>query len=370
MEMQNKFTSEEEWFERIFGFKEVPQEVPSQIECIEEKDGAILRSKVNNKSFKAGNFQVRNVSSFNYLVFKPRKKGKFNIIKGNGFTSKYYELIDVLENEGLPENDGATYLAASHFNCKHTIPGNKVTNYALIKTQGPYCSLGSGPAIVYFNYFYKHPTGKEGQFTDEVELLSATPITVKHGLPQIHEADSESLEKLNFDWQNPDNYPIGVHRNCQLTMSRNSEGFYLINDSDDRIVHLVFASAFDFYRLVTYNDFTRMISENMLAAEYRGAILAAWENSLLFPGRKGSNKLYLTLLGCGSLSNPPDLIAGAIEKNIDLIIESGLDVYLVCFTKESFKSIKKIIKKYVRKTGGKVISADSKGKKRKPRVDK
>ncbi|KAH0790870.1 hypothetical protein GPJ56_005291 [Histomonas meleagridis] len=360
--MQNsQFSTGREWFERLFGIREDPLHAYDSFECTEEKDTAILHSKANNKTFKAGNFQVRNVSSFNHLLSNPRNGGKLFLIKGNGSMSKHFELIDVLENQGLPENDGATYLAASNFNCLEFVGAGQsaqdgVTNYVYDQTQGPYCSLGSGPAIVYRNYFVKHPTGEIGQFTREVELLSKTPITVVHGYPKIYE--TKSLEKIDFDWTNPDNYPVGVHRNCQLTMSRNRDGFYFIDEKEDRIVHHIFAAAFNFAGTVVYNKFTQMVSKNMLAAEYRGAILGAWENSLMFPNRKGSNKLYLTLLGGGVFNNPHEIIYGAIKENIDLIIMSGLDVYVVCFSPRDFSEVNGVLGEYVEKTGGKIIETN------------
>ncbi|KAH0801177.1 uncharacterized protein GO595_005772 [Histomonas meleagridis] len=358
--MENKTFPPHEWFEKLFGFKEDVSKIYDNIECIEHDDAAVLRSKINGKEYKAGNFQVRTVSSFKNLLDQPRNGGKLHLIKGDSHLSKHFELIDVLQNQGLPENDGASYLAASNFNCLEFVSPyqtahNGVTRYVYDGTQGPYCSLGSGPAIVYRNYFVKQPNGNVGQLETEIELLARTPFEVSHGYPLIY--DTTAFESSNFDWSNPDNYPVGVHRNCQITTSQTKKGeFYLVEEG--RIVHHIFAAAFNFVTTVRKNEFTLMVAKRLLSSEYRAAILAAWENSILFPGRPGSNKLYLTLLGGGVFRNPFDLICGAIEENMDVIKMSGLDVYVVCFSTSIFEEVNSFLGKCVEETDGSIIDAN------------
>ncbi|KAH0792880.1 hypothetical protein GPJ56_003144 [Histomonas meleagridis] len=308
--MENKTFPPHEWFEKLFGFKEDVSKIYDNIECIEHDDAAVLRSKINGKEYKAGNFQVRTVSSFKNLLDQPRNGGKLHLIKGDSHLSKHFELIDVLQNQGLPENDGASYLAASNFNCLEFVSPyqtahNGVTRYVYDGTQGPYCSLGSGPAIVYRNYFVKQPNGNVGQLETEI---------TKKG------------------------------------------EFYLVEEG--RIVHHIFAAAFNFVTTVRKNEFTLMVAKRLLSSEYRAAILAAWENSILFPGRPGSNKLYLTLLGGGVFRNPFDLICGAIEENMDVIKMSGLDVYVVCFSTSIFEEVNSFLGKCVEETDGSIIDAN------------
>lgn len=97
------------------------------------------------------------------------------------------------------------------------------------------------------------------------------------------------------------------------------------------------------------------IAESLLAAEYRCAVLAAWENSLLFPYLPGSKKLSLTFLGGGVFRNPKKLICKSIAKNEDVIFESGLDVYLVCFNDTEFNVAQEELGHIVKKTGGSIV---------------
>lgn len=354
---ENSF-SPSAWFEQLFGFRERVADVAKNIKCEEVGDDAFLVSLVNGKRYKAGNFQVRSISSFD---MKPRGGGKLHIIHGHGSYSTHFDYIDVLSNQALPENDGATYLAASNFNCLEFVSQDQtaldgVTGYVYDRTQGPFCALAAGPAIVYRNYFVKHD-GKVGQLEKEIELLKKTPIHVTHGYPIITNPEfTNNSSNKKFKWDDENNYLVGVHRGCQLTTTRNGNNFALVNQ-DDRIVHHVYAAAFNFNGTVDKCNLTIKISKYMLKAEYKAAILAAWENSLLYPNRKGSNKLYLTLLGGGVFGNDIDLIADAIGSNINIIKDSGLDVYVVCFSDSLFTEVNHVLGKHVKSTKGSIIDA-------------
>ena len=100
------------------------------------------------------------------------------------------------------------------------------------------------------------------------------------------------------------------------------------------------------------------MSKELLTAEYRATILAAWENSILYPGRKGSNKLSLTLLGGGVFCNPYQIICGAIAANIKLIKESGLKVYLTCYDESTFDEVMQYLETAVNETNGKIYDTN------------
>jgi hypothetical protein len=74
----------------------------------------------------------------------------------------------------------------------------------------------------------------------------------------------------------------------------------------------------------------------LLIAQYRATVLAAWELSHKYPGRKGSNKLVLTGLGGGAFANPGDMVPRAIISCKDLIVQSGLEVYMICWNQDTF----------------------------------
>lgn len=346
------------WFEQLFGFRESVSSVRDNLRCEEINGDTYIISSANGARIRSGNFQVRSASSFD---LRARGGGRLHIIHGHGRSSQRFELIDVLSSQFLPENDGATYLAASNFNCLEFVSpaqtaGDGVTNYVYDQTQGPFCALSAGAAVVDRNYFVRH-SGGAGQLLREVELLGKTPIHVEHGYAIINEQFGESEVAKNFAWDDADNYCVGVHRNCQLTTTRRERGFALVDPAADRVVHHVYAAAFNFNGCVYPCDFTLRVSRHMLDAEYRASVLAAWENSLLYPGRSGSNKLYLTLLGCGVFGNEIDTVLESIESCMDTIRDSGLDVYVVCFSDSQFDHVNKALGKYVKETKGSIIYA-------------
>ncbi|EAY17845.1 hypothetical protein TVAG_010690 [Trichomonas vaginalis G3] len=61
-----------------------------------------------------------------------------------------------------------------------------------------------------------------------------------------------------------------------------------------QMTHHVYAAAFNFGRKVVESEFTYQIEGYILEAEYKATILQAWDNSVKYPNRKGSNKLYFT----------------------------------------------------------------------------
>lgn len=204
----------------------------------------IITSSKNGKSYNAGNFKLMTVSDFPNLPVKGN--GKFHIIHVNGIESTNYSLIDSLSSQSLPENDGATFLAASNFNCLEYVgvksrASDGVTNYMFDFTQGPYLALAAGPAIVFRNYFYEVSPGIFGQLETEINLLHQTPLHVTRGYPIIKKEDLPQLREYK-DFSNPNNYLVGVHSNCQVTEKRGADGLAQFNGN--QITHQVFSSCF------------------------------------------------------------------------------------------------------------------------------
>ncbi|OHT08435.1 hypothetical protein TRFO_23134 [Tritrichomonas foetus] len=361
--VEKQLFSPGKWFEELFGFKESVKAVYENFTCEEKGDSNIITSKANGKSYNAGNFQVRSISSFKDL--KPRGGGKLSVIVGNGRSTKNYKMIDVLMSEAQPENNGATYLAASNFNCLEFVgefqtASMGVTGYVYDNTQGPYAALACGPAIVYRNYFVKVDDSHIGQIDKEIELLGDTPIPVINGYPSLKESFETDKKFSSFDWDNLDHYKVGVHRNCQVTTTETPNRKFYLHDNENHIVHQVYAAAFNFQGNCDLCKFTEKIGANLLKAEYMATVYAAWENSLLYPDRPGSNKLYLTLLGGGVFGNPENLILGAIAECCEVIEKSGLDVYIVCYCESSqtMRVIEEKLGKFIKKSGGSFINPD------------
>jgi hypothetical protein len=95
----------------------------------------------------------------------------------------------------------------------------------------------------------------------------------------------------------------------------------------------------------------------MLIAEYRATVLAAWELSQKYPGRQGSNKLVLTFLGGGVFANPRAMICEAIISSKDVIVQSGLEVYILCWNRSEFEESMSFLGGLLEETHDAVIGA-------------
>ena len=159
---------------------------------------------------------------------------------------------------------------------------------------------------------------------------------------------------LNFNWANPDNYQVGVHQNIDVTLGRSGLHGKNIRIVTNQRIHQFFCSTLCFGN-VGKSDATLEIAQNIVCNEYKMTVLSEWENSLKYPGRKGSKKLFLCLIGGGTFGNPIELICEEVSKAVDLIVKSGLEAYLVCFNKSVYNSISSCVKETVKETGGKEV---------------
>ncbi|KAK8878307.1 hypothetical protein M9Y10_005072 [Tritrichomonas musculus] len=405
--MSAKTFSAEDWFEHYMGFAESYDSVTNNLYVEELKDHSELINKVTNKRYNCGRFLLRDISSYEYLFSKNesfRNNGHLNIIRGNGSRSSRFDLIDVLQHQNVDEFEGSTFLACSNFNCLEFPHANcnakhGISNYAVDMTQGPILQTATLPCTIYRNYFVKHKKIQsitndikydesianyfidinsdsnvyyqsneqvdntyvyQGQVDYELNLLERTPIPVRHG-KAVLDRDNQNItnNKLfkNFDFTNENAYLIGVHQNCQVTTNREYNWTYIDTLDQNKIVHQVFASTLSLGGYATKNEENIKIMNNILINEYKLTILAAWENSLQYPNHPGSNKCVLSLLGSGSFSNPIPAVASAIIANKDLIIKSGLDVYIICFIDDIFNKVDEVVHGVVLETGGKIIDA-------------
>lgn len=351
-----------EWFKNIFGFPESAAAVYRNIHYSETENGVILTDDANGKKFQAGIFKAVSVKDFAHLT--PRGNGKLHVIKGNGDASRKRHLVDVFAAQQHPDNNGATYQAASNFNSLEfatatTTAAKGITNYPNDETQGPYCAIACGASILFRNYFMKVPGSRHlGQLSKELNLLDETPIHVEHGYAIIGTEDSKRLDALKFDWSDLGHYKVGMHSNCEVTTCRKRGQFLPLETETKQVAHHVYCAAFNLLGSVAQTPFTRGVSERIIEAEYRATILCAWDNAVRYRGRAGSNKLFLTLVGCGVFNNPVTVVCAQIAKCVELIVESGLDVFVVCYDRSSFCRVEPLLKSVVAKCGGQIISAE------------
>lgn len=332
------FKNKAEWFEKLFGFKEIPETVQSKFTISTDENGdSFLISQVNNKKYSIGTFKCRDLKSFDSTPM--RDGGKFNIIVGDG--SENVD-ADIIMCETNPENDGSTFQMASNFNCLDHLPGKKppngyISEYITHHEQGGPGTVVCGPAVLYRQYF-----------VDEVHLLERTPIIVDDGY-------AIDIPENDFDYSNSNLYQVGVHQNIDVTLGRAGRCNRYYRIIDNQRIHQVFCSTIPFGDLPE-SEFNLKVASYILTAEYRMTILAAIENSLKYPGRKGSNKLFLCLLGTGAFGNPIELVTKCIADCSDLIQKSGLEVNLTCFNQSIADEVLPFLKDTIEKTGGKVIN--------------
>jgi hypothetical protein len=333
------------WFENLFGFKESAAAISAHLTCATRDGLCFLTSDVNGKSHCAGNFQVRTTSSFSDL--RPIGGGRLNVLVGDDTITS---AADVIVAQSDPQNHGATFQVTSNFNCLDHAPGCRppgglVSDYLTSKLQACPAAVACGPALVYRQYFVPLPSGQVGQLDSDLKLLARTPAVAKDGYV-VDVGDAA------FDWDQPDLIPVGVHREVDVTLGRSGKEFRMV--AEQRI-HQVYGATLGFNGHVPYDERSDRVARKMVEEFYRATVLAAWENSLLFPGRPGSKKCFLTIVGGGVFLNPPEFVGDAIAKCRQTIVDSGLDVFFVIWSRKSVQPFFSLVAPIAEATGGCVI---------------
>ena len=332
------------WFEKTFGFKESLENIKKYITCFKKGENYLIHSSANNRTFNSGFFKIKDSSYFKSRNLKVKGNGRFHIISGHGRDSKRIELIDILQSEGQKEFNGATFQVASNFHCLDHMRGRRppnhgISEYKLIGTQGPAATACCAPSLLYRNYLMRE--------TSIVKNLDLTD-----GVPYI--SKDRDFSSVSFG--------IGSHVNCEVTMCGTKDGqltFFNSNTNRDekQIIHHCLCAALDFSGPVKRTQITEELGKRALDEQYKLTILSAWENSINFNNLEGSNKCILTLLGCGVFENKVEYAANAISKAKSIIKDSGLDVYLVCYSKDLFNQSYPHLESLLEETNGSIIEA-------------
>jgi hypothetical protein len=146
-----------EFFQQVFGFLESPERVKDRISVKDTSEGVLIHSHANNKTYNSGFFKIVTANSFRNL--EKRGNGKLFIINGNGRYTKDMSMVDVLQMQSRPDNNGATFQAASNFNCLEFVSPRQtawdgISNYIYDKTQGPSCAIACVCKNYYFSSFF------------------------------------------------------------------------------------------------------------------------------------------------------------------------------------------------------------------------
>jgi hypothetical protein len=303
------------WFEQLFGFKEDYHTV---------KDNFILskyriKSKVNDKVYKIGKFDVVSLKNL-------RKKLKYNEDSLLTFSEVYGDVTDFMSDSG-------TFMVASQFNClefksSFVTPEKGITNYIHDMTQGPACSIATGPATLYRNYFVEL-NGRIGQTSDnQINIVSfldkvfnGTGWKVENGYSILSD---ETLHKINNILKSSDkdkikeNLCAGIHRSVQVTSKFWGTKFL----DKENLIDLVLCSAcsvsYSGNNTKLWEPLARLILETM----YEICFIRAINN-------KKSNKLYLTYLGGGAFGNDISWIKDAVSFCCKKYKNYNIQVYMI-----------------------------------------
>ena len=335
------------WFLNVFGCGEDPNGMSELFEVNYDGECVVLTSIANGRKFRTGKLELRALSSFETV--KSERKGRLSIVHANG-APQWADIVCTVNN---PEFDGATFQVLTGMNClalPETLIEDKsqevVTNYVYDEDDSAaQVSVATGPSSVYRVYFNDKKN---------VNLIESLPFDVEDGMACVDESvDEAGLRALKCDWENLDHYRVGVQTRCPVVVER--EGQWMGLPEKEQEVHLVFCSALSYLNFPMCAT-ARKISKAMAEAQYKATILAACENARRFPGKPGSNTLFLRLLGIGELyDNPVSWMTGAIASCKSLIEESGLEIFLVCEDRETFEKACADLKPITDELGGSVL---------------
>lgn len=330
--LHQKIFMSDNWFSSLVGFNEGPYGTTrEQLEV----DDNILRSKVNGRSFRIGNFEMASLADLRHRVAQG----------GGGFGTNRVSIVtgDVRKMHQVPEYAGALFQVASQFNALEMVgpnvtPEDGVTRYEYDRTQGPACAIAAGAATIFRNYFV--PVG------DKIGQNASCQLD---GLAELGTELSRALERPASDlWSMQNGYAlatrtgldmisahlreigeaasselagrlrIGVHQGVEVTDGPSSPG---------PLVTQVFCSAlpvaYGRWPQPLWEDFAQLV----LNAAYEATLLAGVLNSR----QGGSNIVLLTMLGGGAFGNAREWIHTAIRRSLEKTQGHGLDVRLVSY---------------------------------------
>ena len=322
----------DDWFSRLTGFNEGPYSTTRELL---EVSGSTLRSKVNDRSFCIGQFEMASLADL-----------RLRVAQGTGASGPNRVSIvtgDVRKMHQVPEYAGALFQVASQFNALEMVgpsvtPEDGVTRYEHDRTQGPACAIAAGAATIYRNYFA--PVGDQiGQSaTNQLDGLADVgeelgralghpvaelwsmqngyALATRAGLDMIashlREIGDAGRSKLAGRLR------IGLHQDVEVTDGSTSPG---------QLVNQIFCSALP----VAYGQWPQPLwqafAQLILDAAYEATLLAGVLNSR----QGGSNIVLLTLLGGGAFGNAPEWIHTAIQRAISKTLGHGLDVRVVSY---------------------------------------
>lgn len=242
--------------------------------------------------------------------------------------------VDIGALQADSNNKDCVFQAASNFNilefvnAEQTPETQPLSTYPGDITQGPFAAISAAPGTVLRHYFMYHDNNTTPQQwrqtkDKQVNLLDQTGIAVKNGYVQFESTDFNALATDLVG-----KIKVAYHRDVQVTFGQNflKTGTHAVVKDQSQIIDQVYTAAVDFGKdnaQFKNNKQALLVAQAVLDAAYEGTIRAAYAH--------GKKKVFLTLIGGGVFANSPEMIAAAIEKQIDFIKQSGMSVVLNLF---------------------------------------
>eukprot|EP00929_Paragymnodinium_shiwhaense_P027098 TRINITY_DN15986_c0_g1_i1.p1 TRINITY_DN15986_c0_g1~~TRINITY_DN15986_c0_g1_i1.p1 ORF type:complete len:363 (+),score=29.97 TRINITY_DN15986_c0_g1_i1:433-1521(+) len=345
------------WFHKTFGFAELTGSQFSQTcAAFTYRDGKLSSSYRPERLFTAGTFITPTLAELRGRL--PQRPATLD-----GVLSVKEVLGDVSAFHVDPDNAGALFQCASQFNClEHTseqgAPEEGITIYSSDRTQGPACAIACAPGTVVRNYF--GVKGESQTRNRQVENLKDVEDVLKNKTERFFEvksgytmASSTDLERLCQALASDDmkehvrqKLRIGIQEDTEVTCS----GFgKKMHDCPEQIVTQAYCSAISVAYSGCSPELWKPFAKCILEGAYEATMIAAIENAIRNPGKRGCKKVFLTALGGGVFGNDMQWIHDAMKSSFDKFQSWNLEVYLVSYgsNEKIFQELERHAKTYV-----------------------
>eukprot|EP01062_Namystynia_karyoxenos_P069797 TRINITY_DN65252_c0_g1_i1.p1 TRINITY_DN65252_c0_g1~~TRINITY_DN65252_c0_g1_i1.p1 ORF type:complete len:451 (+),score=65.28 TRINITY_DN65252_c0_g1_i1:70-1353(+) len=260
-----------------------------------------------------------------------------------------------------PQNCGATFQAASQFNCLEfqspdQFPEDGIAVYRLDPTQGPACGIACAAAAAFRNYFVDCGGGNIGQTAkhqlngiDQVLRLLGDdgrmlPVVNGYLLPskrggvrlleKVGRLRPEDVDRLR------DCIRVGVHFNAQVTLPQAARAAAEAgHEGREQLVCQVLCSACpigypDADGFSCHQELWGKLPQLVLEAAYEATVWAAIIQHCKTPFRdRQPPRVFLTKVGAGVFGNKDSWVIRAIQRALLLARRAGaaLEAYVVHF---------------------------------------
>lgn len=325
---------ERNWFHSVFGFHEPDYDATKGQFLWEEP---YLTSMANGRRFHAGAFTTPSVAQLRQRALAAWQASG---LPRRPITLARVSIGDVLTMHADPANAGATFQAASQFNClefvsSSVVPEMGVTRYEWDATQGPACAIACGPGTVVRNYFAVVRGANElGQRTERqintMAALDDTPVgplfTVMNGYTSSTSERLRQLPEAIASVGRDDLVAmvrVGVQADTEVVFQKRG---VVCATPCPRVTQVYCSAVSCSYSGLPASEW-EPLATIALDACYEATLWAALENSMRNRESAAANVVWLTKVGGGVFGNPEHWINAAIHRAVAALPQDcGLDV--------------------------------------------